>query len=287
MDLDLIERISRRTFLKSLAGLSSLALGGLGYTIRIEPFWPAVQRVRVPIARYQATTPLTIGHLSDFHSGRAFGRGDIQTCVDMLNAQSPDVIVLTGDFVDRYSRIVDYVEIAAEALSSLRAPLGVYAVLGNHDYWTDARGVKAQLADAGITVLVNERRRLVLNEQPFWLLGADCAWEGKPDLDALLDGIPGTEPTILLVHEPDFVDHAAPRGIDLQLSGHSHGGQVRFPLLGTPFLPYLARKYPKGLYHVTKTWLYTTRGVGVSSSIPFRFNCRPEVTLVTVAAPPG
>jgi uncharacterized protein len=262
-----------------------LLIGGVGYTQRVEPFWLDVQELVIRTEKLAATShKLRIGHLSDFHSSAVFTRENIQECVRLMNAQSPDLIVLTGDFVDHSRGTSAYAEMSAQALASLHAPLGVYAVLGNHDYWSDAKEITAQLEKVGIQVLVNQRRRLTLHGEEYWLLGSDSAWEGHPDLDKLLDGVPETSPTILLVHEPDFVDQAALRGIDLQLSGHSHGGQVRFPFIGALFLPYLGYKYPMGLYRVAKTWLYTTRGVGVLGSVPFRLFCRPEITILTLAS---
>jgi hypothetical protein len=119
-----------------------------------------------------------------------------------------------------------------------------------------------------------------------WLAAVDDVWEGQADLDAALAGAPPGATAVLLAHEPDFADTVAADGrAALQLSGHSHGGQVRLPLLGPPVLPYLARRYPAGLYRAGRMQLYVTRGVGVIAP-PVRFNCRPEVTVITLEREP-
>jgi predicted MPP superfamily phosphohydrolase len=170
-------------------------------------------------------------------------------------------------------------------LSALRAPLGVFAIPGNHDYWTHIGTVLNELRSAGLTVLRNSSYRLEPRGAPLWLVGIDDVWERHDDLAAGLAGVPTDEPVLLLVHEPDFADMAArvPHRIFLQLSGHSHGGQVRLPLLGSPILPWLGRRYPAGLQEVPESALqvYTSRGIGVIEP-PVRVNCRPEVAVLTL-----
>src|SRR5262249_34591136 len=116
-----------------------------------------------------------------------------------------------------------------------------------------------------------------------WLAGVDDVIEGKPDMDRTLRGIPGNEAVILLAHEPDFADQVVQYPVDLQLSGHSHGGQVRIPLIGAPYLPELGRKYPWGLRRIGRLTLYTNVGIG-TIRVPFRWNCPPEITLITLRA---
>jgi hypothetical protein len=155
-------------------------------------------------------------------------------------------------------------------------------VLGNHDHWEGAALAARVLAEAGVTLLVNQALRLDV-DAPLWLVGLDDVWERKHDLSAALAGTPDDECKLLLVHEPDYADRAASFPVDLQLSGHSHGGQINLPRYGRPVLPYLGQKYPAGLYRVGQMSLYTNRGIGVISP-PVRFNCPPEVTLLTLRA---
>ena len=155
------------------------------------------------------------------------------------------------------------------------------ACLGNHEHWTDADAVAGALADAGITVLRNAAQEI---REGLWVAAVDDVWEQHADLEKALDKVPTGATIVLLAHEPDYADEVAADGrVSLQLSGHSHGGQVRLPFVGPPALPYLGRKYPAGLYRVGGTWLYVNRGVGALGP-PVRFNCRPEVTLLTLRA---
>ena len=199
-----------------------------------------------------------------------------------MNRQNPDLIFLGGDYVEgKAENILDI----APILKKLDAPLGRFAVLGNHDYWTDAATITAALNGIGIPVLKNRSVPIVKNGKRFHVTGLDDAWEGRPRLRKALDGVPKEEIKLFLVHEPDYADKLTrfESRIPLQLSGHSHGGQVRVPIYGAPVLPFLAKKYSQGLYTVTGTsrQIYTTRGVG--GIAPLRFNCRPEVTILDLA----
>jgi hypothetical protein len=225
----------------------------------------------------------TIAQLSDFHVGPDFKAEGVRRAVEMTNRLEPDLVVLTGDYV---SGSAEHSAACARELAALKAAHGVYAILGNHDFWTDAAVVAANLRQAGLDVLRNEHRRLEVDDVYLWLVGIEDVWSGKPDLEAALEGVPQGSLMVLLAHEPDFADRAAGRGITLQLSGHSHGGQVRLPFVGAPILPYLARKYPYGLRRVVEMWLYTNRGVGLIAP-PVRFLCRPEITLLRLQAKPS
>jgi predicted MPP superfamily phosphohydrolase len=281
-------KLSRRKFLRWALGAGLAAgvtgAGSLGYyACGVEPNMLAVEGVRV-YSRHipPALHGLTIAHLSDLHWGPYTGRREIQAAVERANALVPDLVALTGDFVYYEAQ---YAAPCARALAALRAPLGVYAVPGNHDQWAGIDAVAAPLRAAGVTLLRNESRRLEVNGAPLWLAGLDDVLERQDDLVATLSGIPEDEPILFLVHEPDFADEAArdPHQIVLQLSGHSHGGQVNLPLLGPPLLPWLGQKYPAGLKPVLGSGLqvYTNRGIGLIAP-PVRFNCRPEVTLLTL-----
>ena len=279
-------RITRRRFLKwalggtATAGLSTL--GGVGYATRVEPHWLALERVDVGLPGLSADLDeFTIVQLSDLHRGPAVTQEDVARAVELALRQNADLIVLTGDYV---SVSADYVSSCAEALSPLAGSGDVLACLGNHDHWTNADVVAGALANAGITVLRNAAREVA---DGLWVAAVDDVWERHADLGQALQRVPGGAMVILLAHEPDYADEVAADGrVHLQLSGHSHGGQIRLPLVGPPILPYLARKYYAGLYEVGDTWLYVNRGVGLIDPA-VRFNCRPEVTVLTLrtAAP--
>jgi predicted MPP superfamily phosphohydrolase len=164
----------------------------------------------------------------------------------------------------------------------LNATHGVFSVLGNHDHMTNKRVVLTGLKESGLPVLINDGVTLSRGQQVLYLAGLDDGRRGHPDLPKALEKRPGQVPTILLVHEPDFADTYSTDGtISLQLSGHSHGGQIRLPGVGALALPRYGRKYDQGLYRVQDMWLYTTRGIGVTGP-PIRLNCRPEITEITL-----
>ena len=197
----------------------------------------------------------------------------------MSNALNPDLVVLTGDYVWRDQ---DAVFELTPILAGLNARHGVYSVLGNHDLWLDVEVTKRAFEEARLPMLINQGLEISAGNGSFYLAGMDDGWSGQPDLSLAMEKAPSDIPTILLLHEPDLVDETSldPR-IALQLSGHTHGGQVL--LAGRPpiFTPDLGKKYSQGLFKVNDTWLYTNRGLGVIS-VPLRYNCPPEVTLLTL-----
>ncbi len=175
----------------------------------------------------------------------------------------------------------------------MHAPDGLFCVPGNHDYWNDSGLIRAALSATGVRWLINDHHLIRHDGETLAIAGVDDPWEGRPDLDQALRRLAAETPVILLAHAPNFADAAVQHGqIVLQLSGHSHGGQVRIPGLGPLALPDQAWRYPIGLHYVQAKnhkpgqrglWVYTNRGLGLAE-IPFRLNCRPEVTILTLRA---
>jgi predicted MPP superfamily phosphohydrolase len=163
----------------------------------------------------------------------------------------------------------------------MNAPHGLWAVMGNHDFFTDSDRVTQILRADGIQVLHNQSVPIELDAGRFWLAGVGDVIGGAANLDAALQHVPNDEATILMAHEPDYADYVARRPVDLQLSGHSHGGQVRFPFLRPLYLPELGQKYIAGLYKIGPLTLYTNAGLG-TVILPIRWNCPPEITLLTL-----
>ncbi len=257
-----------------------------------EPNHLQLARVEIVLRRLPGELDgFTIVQLSDFHYDPYFSVVPIEAAVCMSNELAPDLVVLTGDFVStpgfgnfaRVRRAARQAGPCAHILQSLRAPLGVWAVLGNHDALSDPHHIEAALRAVDIQVLSNAAIPLAHAGRRLWLAGVQDVLAGAPDLKQALSGVPASEPVVLLAHEPDFADVVAHYPVDLQLSGHSHGGQVRFPLLGAVYLPRLARKYPEGLRQINRLTLYTNVGIG-TLDIPVRWNCPPEVTLITLRA---
>jgi len=156
-------------------------------------------------------------------------------------------------------------------------------VLGNHDRDSDPAFISECLQARGIPVLRNSSRAIEVSGSRLWLAGVDDTVVGKPDLNLTLKSIPASEPVIMLAHEPDYADAVKTYPVDLQLSGHSHGGQVRLPFVGALYLPWGAKKYPRGMYRLRQLTLYTNIGLG-TIRVPMRINCRPEITLFTLRA---
>lgn len=284
--------LTRRKFLYT-AGLTAAGgavAGGVGY---VEADHPQLKRIDIRLRRLPPEFDgFTIAQLSDFHYEEHFSVVPIRKGVEIVNGLRPDLIVLTGDYVTvpmteyRRANTIRFAKNSrpcAALLGALRASHGVYAVLGNHDGASDPRYVVNALQGHGISVLMNRSVPFDRGKARIWLTGVDDILEGAPDLGAALQPVPRDEASILLAHEPDFADQVAFAPVDLQLAGHSHGGQIWIPGIGAPWLPPLARKYPRGLYEIGKLMLYTNLGIG-TIRMPVRLNCPPEVTLITLRA---
>lgn len=283
--------ITRRRFVGLTAALGAAALAG--DSILIEPNRPQLVRQELTLARWPAAIDgYKIAVLSDFHYDPVFSVHPLQAAVPAVNALQPDLIVLTGDFVSEpsFGRSRHSAALAAEPCSlllrDLKAPCGLWAVMGNHDAVTDPNLITSILHASGIQVLSNQSTAIERAGARFWLSGVDDVMMGNSDLNATLAKVPKAEPTVLLAHEPDYADFVAKHPVDLQISGHSHGGQVRLPFLPPFYLPPLARKYISGLFKVGPLTLYTNRGLG-TVGLPIRFDCPPEITLITLRAATG
>jgi len=232
---------------------------------------------------------LRVAQISDLHFRPYTGEREIAATVKAVNDTHPDVIVMTGDYVTSTwifslgQRTADGIEDCAEILKGLRAPLGVYAILGNHDWGTDPDRIAEALRGAGIKVLRNEAVAIERGKSRLWIAGTDCAFFQHADMERTLAPVRDDDTVLLLAHEPDFADYAARYPVDLQLSGHSHGGQIVAPLVGPPHLPRLGKKYVRGRYKVRNMELYTNRGIGVVG-LPMRYQGLPGVTSIRLYA---
>ena len=275
--------INRRRFLRTggtlALGAGLAGIGGSIYGTRFETRMLDIESVRIPLDGLPAGLEgFRIVLLSDFHISEHTSLEFIEEVVSIASSFKADLVVLLGDFV---LREVEAVFDLAPALAKINAKHGIFSILGNHDIWQGATTVVEAFERSGLKVLVNEGLTLSHHSERFFLAGVDDGWAGHPDLNAALTSRPSDVPVFLLAHEPDLADGFAADGrVALQLSGHSHGGQVRFPGFGSPFCPPLGRKYDQGLYRVKNTWLYTNRGIGVT--VPIRLNCPPEITEVTL-----
>jgi uncharacterized protein len=286
---------TRRKFLKmgaAGAAVGALALAGDG-TI-FEANHPQLVSIEVHLSRLaDQWDGFRIAQLSDIHYDDYFSVVPLRKAIDIVNALRPDLVVLTGDFVTSRgmgSHLVDVqgvkaaakmIEPCARLLALIRAGSGTMAVLGNHDIECDTTHIIEVLEYSGISVLRNRSIAFDREGKRLWFCGVDDFLRGKPRLELALKDIPAEEAVVLLAHEPDPADYVANYPVDLQLAGHSHGGQILIPLVGAPYLPPLARKYPRGLRQIGKLTLYTNVGIG-TIDVPMRLGCPPEVTLITL-----
>jgi len=280
-------RVARRKFLKR----ATLAAGGgfllAAYSGLIEPNEIDIKNLEIRIQRLPGTFDgFKIALLSDLHFGPYTGAREIGAAVNAVNALRPDMVALLGDFVSH--PIIGSVKTAsrkaepcAQLLRTLRSRLGSFAILGNHDVSTEAEFVADALKSHGISLLRNESHAIEQDGARLWVIGADDALFTGLRVDTVVAQVPKQEAKILLVHEPDVANDATKLGIDVQFSGHSHGGQVRAPGIRPPYLPPMGSKYYDGYYRVGSMQLYTNRGLG-TVGVPFRFFCPPEITLVTL-----
>ena len=288
----------RRNFLRgtlaTTAGTLVAAEGTNLYVHNVEPRWLDVHEIPVHLGRLDpAFNHYRVAHITDLHTDDTFMTSErLSQVVQVVNNVKAQLVVITGDFVTHL------IASSAATLSQLRhlhAPDGVFATLGNHDHWAGPQQVTELLQNNGIQVLKDEVHTLERGDHKavLHLIGMDdlwtdeptqSAWAHKDRLHGLLDQLPDNGAALLMVHEPDFADVAAASGrIDLQFSGHSHGGQIRIPFYGSVYLPELARKYQAGMYQIQNLQHYTNRGLGMIDP-QVRLNCRPEVAVFELLA---
>src|SRR4051812_21363374 len=266
--------ITRRAVLKGALVTGAGALAGTGaYGYAYERHNLTVTRETVLVANLpSALAGLRVGLITDIHRSLFVSHDDISRAAASLMAETPDVIVLGGDYVTWGDRA--YVGPAAEALAPLAAPHGVFGILGNHD---DDHDMPAALGRNGVQMLKDARTRLTIRNEPIDLVGIRFWTKRQTDLAALTrDSAPAT---ILLSHDPRRLTEAAALNVPLMLSGHTHGGQIVLPLLG----PVAAQKFPvvAGIRRRERTTLFVSRGVG-TIYVPVRINCPPEVAVLTL-----
>ncbi len=246
-----------------------------------EPYLLTIEHHSIQLPRLpKAFEGFRIVHLSDIHHSPFTSKEQIERAVDTANRLKPDIVALTGDYI---SHDRQYAVPCAELLGRLRARYGVYAVLGNHDHWTDASLITDLFRAEGITVLVNQGMRFELSGEAFWLAGVDDTMVGLEDLSLALAGARESEMKLLLAHNPIILRRAARARVDLVLSGHTHGGQVKLRSERSPSgRP--RRRLLRGLGRQGDTQIYVTRGLG-TVVLPIRYGCPPEVSLLELRRP--
>lgn len=261
--------------------LSGLAVSAYGVLIRRR--WFRVVERELPVPGLDVRLDgLRVAHLSDLHIGTFTPKSWAMAWARAANAAGADVAVVTGDLVTSGT---DFHDEIADVVASLRAPLGVFASMGNHDYFGDGQPLIAMLGARGVHVLRNEGRVLERGGARLWLAAIDDTWTHRDDLAAALRGRPEGVPTLLLAHDPARFDPAADAGVEIVLSGHTHGGQIALPFLARwVSLSSLAHPYNLGLYRRGRSTLYVHPGLGTTGP-PIRLGVAPEVTILVLRSP--
>jgi uncharacterized protein len=270
---------------KVAATTALLGAGGFIYAREVETRRVEVKQIMLTLPRlspeFDGYRVVQIGdiHLDDWTKPER-----LSGVVEKVNGQKPDLIAITGDFASYSAEQLDARRLI-EALRNLRVGDGCVAILGNHDYLTDVKLVRRCIREGGVKELINNVLTLKRGGAALHVAGIDDVMEGRSRLDLVLRELPESGAAILLAHEPDFADvSAATRRFDLQLSGHSHGGQIGVPLLRRLVLPPFSQRYTRGLYEVRGMLQYTNRGIGFVH-LRARFLCRPEITVFTLRSP--
>lgn len=280
---------SRRQFLRrltSVAAFGSVSGGGaFSYGSLIERHWIQTIRQDITLPNLPASMDgFRIAQLSDLHLEPWTKAEHIADAVKLTNSLKPDLIVITGDFLTNSSKPAGPL---AEILAPLEAPYGVLGCIGNHDAWHQPHILTKHLQQRKIEILRNAGMTLQTQKGTLFIVGLDTAWGGRPNEKTALSEWDGASPLIIMAHEPDVADRIAATGVQaLQLSGHTHGGQVCVPFFSpiALHLPSWGKNYRHGHYRVGKLQLYVNRGIGCVG-MPVRFACLPEVTLITLRSP--
>jgi uncharacterized protein len=258
------------------------ALGEMARTALSEPFMIAVERQEIFLRRLpKALDGFRVVHLSDLHYGPLVEPRHLERAIAIANELKPDLIALTGDYISQERM---YAAPCAELVGRLRARHGVFAILGNHDHWTDATLIADLFSAEGIRMLINEGVRIDARGHSFWLAGVDDTMVGLEDISLSLAGAQDGEFKLLLAHNPIILRRAARADVDLVLSGHTHGGQVTLrPEKNRSGRP--RRRMLRGLGRRANTQIYVTRGLG-TVVLPIRYGCPPEVSLLELRCMP-
>jgi uncharacterized protein len=272
--------MNRRRFLKRAAGVAIGTPCALGGYALVEARWCRIVRVQLPLPGLaRAFSGTTVAFVSDTHHGPYVPRAYIRQVVELTNALRPDIIALGGDYV---SKDPIFIAPGIHELGRLDAPLGRYAVLGNHDHWQGADETREALARSRIRDLTNDGVWIERGNSRLRVCGVDDLWAGYPDLSMALGDAAVGDATLLLSHNPDYAETIGDPRVGLVLSGHTHGGQVVLPFCGVSWAPTkYGAKYLGGLAQAPLCRVFVSRGAGTSGP-PIRFACRPEIILITL-----
>lgn len=285
-DAQMKRDFSRRDFIKkgikTFCSLAGFIIGSSFYAKNIEPFWLSITHHEIlhPLIP-KGFNGIKIVQFSDTHLGFHYQLNDLLKAVHVINDLQPDIVVFTGDLLDNPNQFTEQEQTIA-ILKEVKAPLGKYSVYGNHDhggYGTEnyARIMK----ESGFLLLKNSYRNIHYQNEQLTIAGIDDPMLGNPDWRQTLPQQRGNSFCLLLSHAPDLANKAQKLGVSLQLSGHSHGGQVKLPFFGPLMKPLFAHDYYEGMYDLAPLILYVNRGLG-TTRLPVRLLSRPEISIFTL-----
>jgi uncharacterized protein len=272
--------MNRRLFLKSTLAATVASPAAIASYGLFEAGWVKIDRQTLPLARLpQVFDGTTVAFLADIHHGPFTTIEYVAAVVRTTLMLQPDMIVLGGDYSLKDRK---YIRPCLDVLAGLTAPLGVFGVLGNHDYWHGVAETREGLKAAEVTELTNAGVWITRGSERFRLAGVDDMWTGNTNLPDALGNAKRDDACLLISHNPDFAEKLRDPRVGLVLSGHTHGGQVIFPTGGAPFVPsQYGQKYLRGLVHAPETLVYVSRGLG-TTGVPVRIASRPEINLITL-----
>ena len=269
----------------TLLALLILIVSCVVWGLLIEPNRLILHQETIQIDNWpKELSGLRIAVIADIHTGGPFINDQkLKDIVDRTNALNPDLIVLLGDYMSPNSWHSHRVEpeVTAEGLKSLKAQLGVYSVLGNHDWWYNGEKVRRAFEQNGIRVLEDEVMEIKWREKSFWLAGLADLWTRPQHVSDTIAKVPQGSTIIAMTHNPDIFP-SLPRSVPLLLAAHTHGGQVDLPLIGTPIVPsHFGRRYTAGQVFENDHHMFVTTGIG-TSILPVRFRVPPEIVILTI-----
>ncbi|WP_050614611.1 metallophosphoesterase [Bacillus testis] len=280
------QELDRRVFLKKSiqTGIAAFSIGVSGrfYCKHVEPFWVETKAYKINIPSIPpAFHKLRIVQFSDTHLGFHFNLLQLTKMIDKINKLQPDLILFTGDLLDKPAQYKNKEALAiVEVLSKIKAAHGKFCCYGNHDHGHNGSSLYKEVMEASDFIVLRNSNRMLraANGQSIYIAGIDEPMIGRPLWDKTLENIPDNQFVLLLSHAPDLAHQAKNLRVDMQLSGHSHGGQIQLPFIGPIFTPPFAKDFSDGLYNAGRMIVYVNKGLG-TTRIPYRFLARPELTL--------
>ncbi|WP_409305241.1 metallophosphoesterase [Peribacillus sp. SCS-155] len=279
------KKMNRRSFLKKALGslftVTGAGLGGKYYINKIEPGWLEINHLSFSSkAVPKGFDGVKIVQFSDTHLGFQFQLQDLKEIIHVINSLDPDLIMFTGDLMDKPDQYTGYDEIIP-VMKECKARLGKFCIFGNHDHGGYGSELYSRImSKSGFILLRNSNRKIqLLGGDEIYISGLDEPMLGSPDIDKALQGIPRNHLAVMLSHAPDTAVTTSKYDVQLQLSGHSHGGQVQIPFFGALVTPPYSEIYREGTYDVGELKLHVNRGLG-TTRLPYRFLSRPELTVI-------